>query len=179
MGVIAATLFKLFSRVPWWVWVAAGVAMWGWSGHARYGALKKDVVTQVAKSEKEQRDEEQRRAVQHAKVLDKAVADREQSRLAAERARAAEQRLRQRLDAEQARARRETGDNPAAAAGWAAAETIGKVLGHCVTRYRELGEEADRARDAGIACERAYDALSPSAERPEPVTQGEENAGER
>lgn len=179
MGVIAASLFKLFSRVPWWVWVAAGVAVWGWSGHARYGALKKDVVEQTAKSDKEQRDEEKRRALEHAKMLDKAVAEREQSRLDADRARAAEQRLRRKLADEQARARSEASRDPASAAGWTAAEALGKVLGDCVARYRELGEEADRARDAGLACERAYDALSPSSGRPEPVTQGEPDAGER
>lgn len=168
MGVIAASLFKLFSRVPWWVWVAAGVAVWGWSGHARYGALKKDVVEQSAKSQKEQRDEEQRRVVEQAKQLDKVVAAAEGDKLDAARARAAERRLRNQLEA--ARTRSGASQDPALVAERKAAETVRVVLGECVARYRELGEEADRARRAGQACEVSYDVL---------MNKGEGDAGER
>ncbi len=157
MGVIAASLFKLVSRVPWWVWLAAGVAVWGWSGHARYSALKKDMVEQSAKSEKEQRDEEQRRVEQQAKQVDKIVAAAEADKLDADRARAAERRLRAQLDA--ARARSGSSQDPALAAERKTAETVRVVLGECVARYRELGEEADRARRAGQACEVSYDVL--------------------
>lgn len=168
MGVIAASLFKLFSRVPWWVWVAAGVAVWGWSGHARYSALKKDVVEQSAKSQKEQRNEEQRRVVEQAQQLDKIVAAAENDKLDAARARAAERRLRNQLEA--ARARSGTSQDPALVAERKAAETVRVVLGECVARYRELGEEADRARRAGQACEVSYDVL---------LNKGESDAGER
>jgi hypothetical protein len=162
MGVIGAAL-KLLAKVPWWLWAVAGLILWGWAGHNRANTIEHDVAVKTQQSEKEQRDEERRRNEQHVKVLDKAVAEREQSRLAADRARAAEQRLRKQLE-QQARAGREAGSDPAAAAGWRAAETLGKVLGECVSRYRELGEEADRARDAGLTCERAYDALSGPAD---------------
>lgn len=168
MGVIAAALFKFFSRVPWWVWVAAGVAVWGWSGHARYSALKKDVVEQSAKSQKEQRNEEQRRVVEQAQQLDKIVAAAENDKLDAARARAAERRLRNQLEA--ARARSGTSQDPALVAERKAAETVRVVLGECVARYRELGEEADRARRAGQACEVSYDVL---------LNKGESDAGER
>ena len=127
-------------------------------GHNRANAIRARRGCEAAAVGEEQRDEERRRNEQHVKVLDKAVAEREQSRLAADRARAAEQRLRKQLE-QQARAGREAGSDPATAAGWRAAETLGKVLGECVSRYRELGEEADRARDAGLTCQPEPDAF--------------------
>lgn len=167
MGLIATKLFAFVSKVPWWVWLAAGVLLWGWSGHARYSALKKDVVEQSAKSEKEQRSEEQRRQVEQAKQLDKVVAAAEGDKLDAARARAAEQRLRNQL--ELARARSAPSTDPAVVAERKAAEKVRVVLGECVSRYRELGEEADRARRAGQACEVSYDVL---------LNKGEGDAGE-
>jgi len=168
MGVIAAKVFGFVSKVPWWVWIAGAVLAWGWSGHARYGALKNEVVVSAAKSQQEQRDEEQRRVVEQAKKLDKLAAAAEGDKIDADRARAAEQRLRAQLAA--ARARSGDSQDPAFAAERKAAETVRVVLGECVARYRELGEEADRARRAGQACEVSYDVL---------MNKGDSDAGQR
>lgn len=157
MGLIAAKVFGLVSKVPWWLWIAGAVLAWGWSGHARYGALKDEVVVKASKSQQEQRDEEQRRVVEQAKQVDKIQAAAEGDKLDADRARAAQQRLRAQLEI--ARARSEASASAATAAERKAAETVRVVLGECVARYRELGEEADRARRAGQACEVSYDVL--------------------
>lgn len=167
MGLIAARIFALVSKVPWWLWLAGAVLIWGWSGHARYSEIKQEVVVQAAKSEKEQRDEEQRRTIEQAKAVDKVVAAAEGDKLDAERARAAERRLRAQLEV--ARARSAASEGAASAAERKAAETVRVVLGECVARYRELGEEADRARRAGQACEVSYDVL---------LHKGESDAGE-
>lgn len=178
MGLIASTLFRLVSGVPWWLWVAGAVALWGYSGHARHNALKQDVIVKTAQSEKEQRDEEQRRVVEQAKRMDKLRADSEQARLVADRARTAEQRLRKQLEGVARAGSAPSGDS-ATANGWSAAAKVGAVLGECVARYRELGEEAQRARESGLACEAAYESLvgpgvSETPERSEPVKEGEQ-----
>jgi hypothetical protein len=157
MGVIAVKLFALVSKVPWWLWAVMGLVLWGLSGHHDYKALKQEVVVKAAKSEQEQRDEEQRRVVEQAKAVDKVAAAAEGDKLDAERARAAERRLRAQLEV--ARARSEASASAASAAERKTAETVRVVLGECVARYRELGEEADRARRAGQACEVSYDVL--------------------
>jgi len=159
MGVI----FGLISRVPVWAWAAAALLAWGWSGHARYGALKSDVVQQTAKSEKEQRDEDLRRREAQARVMDKAQAAAEAARSDADRARAAEQRLRNQLA--KSRAGGAPSVSSAASAGSAPADTYRELFGDCVARYRELGEEADRHRIAGDTCERAYEALNPEGDK--------------
>lgn len=161
-------LFALFSKVPWWLWAVAGLVLWGWSGHHDYSALKGEVQVKAAKSQQEQRDEEQRRVVEQAKKLDKIQAAAEGDKLDADRARAAEQRLRAQLEI--ARARSEASASAATAAERKAAETVRVVLGECVARYRELGEEADRARRAGQACEVSYDVL---------LNKGDSDAGQR
>lgn len=158
MGVI----FGLLGRVPAWAWIAAALVAWGWSGHARYGALKKDVVEQTAKSEKEQRDEDLRRREAQARAMDKAQADAEAARSDADRARAAEQRLRNQLAKSRAGSAPSVGATDAV--GSPPADTYRELFGDCVARYRELGEEADRHRVAGLACERAYEALNPEGD---------------
>jgi hypothetical protein len=84
------------------------------------------------------------------------------ARADADAARTAEQRLRARLAAVQARAR---APDPAAPGGSAptghATDLLADVLGQCVGRVRSLAEYADAARIAGEACERSYQSLTP------------------
>lgn len=90
------------------------------------------------------------------------------SRADGDRAARAAAGLRERLAAVSAAAReqRAPSADPAAAAGGQAAAALAELLGRCSDRHRELAREADSAHVAGLACERAYDALTPATAWP-------------
>lgn len=106
--------------------------------------------------------EEQRRTAAQTEIANAATKEIEAARNDARSAGVAADRLRQRV-AELVAANRAAG-NPAAPDGSHAAgdplDVLTDVLSRADARAGELAEYADRARVAGLACERSYRALS-------------------
>lgn len=132
----------------------------GWRLASAHNAEKAKQAEQVAQQIEAARAEERRRTLVIQEVADAAQTQLETVRADAGRARDAAERLRQRVADLVAASRR-----PApAGSGQAAGDPIGvlaDVLGRADRRAGVLAEYADRARVAGQACERAYDALTP------------------
>lgn len=159
-----APILGVLGRIPFWVWPLAIIIGWGALGNHRASKLQTQIVNDravqaqaVAKTTAEYRAEEQRRTFVQAeivhdkqKILDQARADRERSA-------GAERRLRAALAAARSGG---AASSAASAASGPTVEAVADVLGSCITRYRELGEQADEARAAGSTCERAYDSLT-------------------
>jgi hypothetical protein len=131
-------------------------------------ALERAEVERVAREIVEQyRAREQAVAAELDRIKEQAHADLTRAARDAADARAAADRLRV-AAARAARAAASGGSDPAtsraAAEGGAPAAGPGLVLadllGRCGARAVELGEAVDRSRAAGLACERAYDALT-------------------
>lgn len=158
----------------WRLWAAAGVAVllaWThWQAYRQGGAsarvelaqVRQQAAEQVASAERKQREIELQRtrdvqeAATHAQTrIDALAADLAASRAAADGLRAAA-----------ASAARRACPNPSAAGAGTrepdpgALDLLVDVLGRADARAGELAEYADRARIAGSACERAYDALT-------------------
>lgn len=122
-----------------------------------------------------QRDLAERQAVErgkeaaiHAKqqeAFNAATHDLDAARADADAARSALDRLRQRASV-LAAAARQAGPGPAPAspgqAASAPADLLADVLSRAADRARELADYADRARIAGQACERSYEAVRSS-----------------
>jgi hypothetical protein len=112
------------------------------------------------RAETERRTAAQREALdEHQRRATLAAADAASAVDAAER-------LRRRAAGLAARGCGAAGDTALAGAsppGAAPAVVLADVLGRCVERVRQLAADADRARDAGQTCERAYDALTAPA----------------
>lgn len=145
------------------------VGIW-WHGHylgaagvqGRWDAENHRRVTAALKATAEAREEEQRRVAAHQEIAH--VAELSRTRADADRraADAAGQRLQQRVAATAARC--DAASNPAVASPGPAASAPGDLLAEVQRRIDdaagELADAADRARIAGLSCERAYDALT-------------------
>ncbi|MEY8688419.1 MAG: DUF2514 family protein [Leptothrix sp. (in: b-proteobacteria)] len=108
------------------------------------------------------RAEEQRRVDALRDLETKHEAERMALRADADRAAGAADRLRARLASITASLRApRAGANPAPAGIGETGATIAELFSQCVDRYRSMAAEADAARSAGLAAERAYDALTP------------------
>lgn len=110
------------------------------------------------------RREEQRRIIEQTEIAYEAKRKADKAGSAALAADAAARELRARVAA-LVNASRSPGDPAAAGAGTSAPDAIAvlaDVLGRCEARERAVARFADAAHIAGLACERAYDALTNS-----------------
>lgn len=131
----------------------------GWRLSSTYNAERAQAAQKHAEVVEQARAEERRRVLVVQEVADAAQTQLVQAQADAGRARDAAERLRQRIAQLVAAARNPATPRP----GQAADDPIGvlaDVLGRADERAGFLAEYADRARIAGHACERAYDALS-------------------
>jgi hypothetical protein len=160
-------ILGMLGRVPAWVWLVAALAVWGWVGRAQLHAERasraadeRERATAAQKAERERSAELERRINDQTKARNEANAYRKTAAAAADRAASADDRVRE-LVAQLAAAGGANADS-AARCDCTAAATLGELFDDCRTRYRALATEADEGRAAGLACERSYDALSPS-----------------
>lgn len=118
--------------------------------------------TALAAASETARAEEQRRTAEQRGIANAAAKERDQAQADARIAGAVAEQLRERVAQLASVAR--TACDPATSGGGSAAgdplDVLTDVLGRADARAGELAEFADRARIAGRACERAYDALS-------------------
>jgi hypothetical protein len=154
----------LLKAVPIGAWVVAAVLGWGAFQKHRADAAgatllraqteasqQREKALQDSLTETERRLTAQKEIVYEAdRLTAKAITD-------AAAANTAVGRLQQRVAALQAAAR---AGHPAAA-GSSPADRLGDALSACAGRYRDVAAAADRAVNAGRACERSYEALTP------------------
>lgn len=158
--------------------VAAALAAGGAAGYAlRDLSADRDIATLSAQhaqavasaasagqtAERDARAVEQRRYAALQEIVDAAQSDHDRAATDAARARAAAVSLRGAAQAAAARCDRPAGDPapaPASAAAAGPGLVLADVFGRADDRSGELAEALDRARGAGLACERAYDALN-------------------
>jgi hypothetical protein len=179
----AAAIRAATGAMPWRavaaLAIAAGSFIAGWSANGwRTDSRIDRLIAQQAEERGAQahavviatnsaRMEEQRRIAEQTEIANAATKDAQSARMAARDAHAAANRLRQRVTELVAASR--TGGHSATALGGASTDdpigVLADVLGRADRRAGILAEYADSARIAGVACERAYDALSqPRAE---------------
>ncbi|MGH8786846.1 MAG: DUF2514 family protein [Cupriavidus necator] len=150
---------------------AAGWVVNGWRLGGQIQQLQTDQAKQregqataLAAASEAARTEEQRRTAEQRGIANAAAKERDQAVADARAAGTVAEQLRVRV-AQLAAAARAAG-NTAASGGSSAAgdplDVLTNVLGRADTRAGELAAYADRARIAGQACERSYDALMPS-----------------
>jgi hypothetical protein len=123
-------------------------------------------LTAAQRAETANRAESDRRTAAQREALDEHERLSIRSRAGAGAAAAGAAGVRDRAAAVAAGGCRATGDPTAAGASAPGAEParmLADVLGRCVDRVQLLASYADRARDAGQTCERAYDALTAPA----------------
>lgn len=130
---------------------------------AKWAAQAAELADTHAKAERIQRDEEQRRLsaitevqTNARKAIDQAVAD----AAAADAAAAGLREQAKRLAARARTACSHPGTTAGSPPATGPADVLADVLSRADARAGELAAVADRARVAGLACERAYDALS-------------------
>lgn len=162
-----APILSVLSKVPLWAWALAAVVAWG--GWHRYRAIdaradfqRAQVQAQAEHAEQLAQDaaETKRRTKAIMETSDAATIRSQNDRAAADAARGAADRLRQRLAAVQADTRAvDTSTATGCQATIAAADLHSQVLERVVSAARHLGEYADAAATAGQACERSYDTL--------------------
>lgn len=167
-------LAGLARAVPIWAWVVLACLAWGgWQRHRAQAAGAELQRAQAhAAAEREQAlqasiTETGRRLAAQQEIAH--AADQAASRARADAAAAADAagRLRQRIAALQASAA--AGHSPAA--GASPADRLAGALATCAERYRDVAAAADRAINAGRACERAYESLTPAAGAPPATTE--------
>lgn len=156
---------SILRLVPVWAYVLALALGWGaFQRHqAKQAAATLAAQQQQASQAREQAlaatiQETERRLAAQKEVTDHANAEQGRIRADAGRALSERDRLRARLAALQADARRP--HPPASAAS--AAGGLADLLGQCADRYSAVAGEADRAVVAGLACQQSYEALTQS-----------------
>ncbi len=139
------------------------VASLNWYGDKRedegYGRRDLEARAEVSAAQQQARDEERRRITEQEKLKDEA--DQELAAAVERERRAGDVRVRQAV-ADYARRHRPAGDPSAAQSGAAADDPIGVlavVLGELDDLAGIYAAQADRARIAGLTCERAYRAV--------------------
>lgn len=139
---------------------AAGKRLADQAWQLKWETRNRDEETARANRERGERVEEQRRWQAMIKVKQNADQQLDQIKADAERLRRTLSQLRQQLaDHSPCRVSTADGASPAsAAAGFLFAD----VLGESLQRNAALAAYADRARAAGLACERLYDAVTQS-----------------
>lgn len=164
MAFLLPRLFSIFRAVPPWVWLVAALLGWGaWQKHRAQSVAADYHAAIVQAAASRQADlqvkltESQRRTDAIQEVAHAADQAASAARSDADRAALSARRLRDRLDAMQADARRR--DPAASEAGQTADVT--QVLGQCIERYRLVAAAADASIIAGQACQQSYDALTP------------------
>lgn len=170
---------KLFDLLPGWIWALlfAGAVATSCTqtqrldreqrGHAETKAAHAEQLAAIERSargaEQAAREEEQRRAAAHQEIIDEARTREAQAMADAAAARDAGQRLRAQLTAITSRGGQAASHPSPAAASPPAGDPIGvlaDVLERADRRAEILAAHADASRSAGLACERAYDALT-------------------
>lgn len=158
---VAAGLAALVLWLAYQHGVSTTTADWA----ARWEKQGRELAAAKAKAERIQRDEEQRRQADIEKVRDYAREQIERAQADAAAAADAADGLRKQARRLAARAS-QAGSHSAAAGGSktapGAAVVLADVLARADQRAGELASAYDRARAAGNACERAYDALTES-----------------
>lgn len=128
---------------------------------AEYQRYKAQTEEQARKASEDARAEEQRRQAEQTKVVTDAKKQAQSALAAASAARTAGERLRDQLAA----SRREACGNPAPPPGSPATGPTPDLLADVQRRLDEAQDgialHADQSRIAGLACERAYQALTP------------------
>ena len=167
-GSFLTRLLGLAKGVPAWAWLLAVVL--GWGGLQRCSAIEAKATFAKAKAQaaaeqsaQRERDvaETQRRTKTVMEAADAATIQSTADRAAAGDARAALERVRRELAADQAKRRAaDAAASPGSAPAIAADSVPAELLSRCGERVLELAAYADDARRAGRACERAYDAVS-------------------
>ncbi|WP_115678399.1 DUF2514 family protein [Cupriavidus neocaledonicus] len=170
------TQAKVPLRVVAAVVLAGGIFSAGWVANGwRLGGQLQQLQAAKAKEREGQagalaaaseaaRAEEQRRTAEQRGIANAAAKERDQALADARAAGAVAEQLRVRA-AQLAAAARAAGHSAAAGGGAATGDPLDvltDVLGRADARAGELAEYADRARVAGLACERSYDALNPA-----------------
>jgi hypothetical protein len=174
----AAPALGVLRAVPWQAWAAAaaiGVAWWWHDGRvdaarqaggdavrAEWATATALAVEAAASAAAANRAEEQRRAAAQQQEIDRATESLDRARADAARADRAAASLRDAARAAAARCGRPAG-HPATAEDRAPADgrMLADVLAELDERAGALAAEADRRGIAGLACERAYDTLTP------------------
>lgn len=166
-------LWLLLRSTPGGVWlVAVCLASGAWVYHRAVSAEREADTERQLRTQAEQHaaalqrrlEDTERISTAQRKAVDEAQLTAQRDRAAADRAADAERGLRERLAAALARSDEATGAAAASPPATDAERMLADVLGRCATRVRRLAAIADERGNAGATCERAYDALSPSAE---------------
>lgn len=128
---------------------------------SKFSDYRAQAEEQARKASEDARAEEQRRQAEQTKVVADAQKQAQSALAAASAARSVGERLREQLAA----SRREACGNPAPPPGSPATPTTTDLLADVQRRLDEAQDgialHADQSRIAGLACERAYQALTP------------------
>ncbi len=158
----------LLRRVPWWVWLVAACLAWGaFQRHRALSAGRELQQAQAAAAADEARalrasiTETERRLSAHQEIASAAQSVADRNARDAAGARAAADRVRRAAAAIAASAASVSASAPSGCpAAGADATLLAELLGRATERAVEMAAAADAARAAGIACERAYEALT-------------------
>ncbi len=151
--------------VPMWAYALALVLAWGGFQKHRATVAAGVVAAQAQKAAQEREAalaasilERDRRLSAQVEVVNHANAEIDRVKADAGRTLSERDRLRARLAALQA-------GRPGAGASAPAAsptDSLSDLLSQCADRYASVAAEADRAVVAGLACQRAYESLTPT-----------------
>lgn len=158
-------VLAILRGIPIWAYVLALVL--GWGGFQKHRAtVAAGVVAAQAQKAAQEREaalaasilERDRRLGAQVEIVNHANAEIDRVKIDAGRTLSERDRLRARLAALQAR-------RPGAGASASTAsptDSLPDLLGQCADRYASVAAEADRSIVAGLACQRAYESLTPT-----------------
>ncbi|MFZ5544415.1 MAG: hypothetical protein ACOZJZ_12715 [Pseudomonadota bacterium] len=165
MGIALA----LLGRVPFWVWPAVLICLWGWWGNHQAAVLRRDVASQAgqlkAANERTRAAEHFRQAERQAATKQREIADAlskaqtDRSRLAA----AVDRRLQQLADDQRAAG---AAADPAAACRGDGAPAVAALPDQARRDLVALADEADATADRLTACQRYVTEVVPLASTP-------------